>query len=68
MNAWSFNPLKIGSYCNGDDAFLNRIKFVSIPLKSGHIVMTIMNGQCLMVSVSIPLKSGHIVIAKLAYI
>ena len=36
----SFNPLKVGSYCNEVMVFVGRnieIK-VSIPLKSGHIV------------------------------
>ena len=60
----SFNPLRIGSYCNrmkwsGQKEFAI---FVSIPLESGHIVIEIHKlGQQVLV-VSIPLESGHIVI------
>ena len=35
----SFNPLKIGSYCNILDTLPRYTAVVSIPLKSGHIVI-----------------------------
>ena len=40
----SFNPLRIGSYCNVDSAYINELAelgLVSIPLESGHIVILI---------------------------
>ena len=59
----SFNPLRIGSYCNlrlwrGRSRGMS----VSIPLESGHIVIenAVLTLQALLVS--IPLESGHIVI------
>ena len=37
-----FNPLEIGSYCNEKgNTFNDSIRPVSIPLKSGHIVMNL---------------------------
>ena len=35
-----FNPLKIGSYCNEVESVIGVLKTVSIPLKSGRIVIT----------------------------
>ena len=58
----SFNPLRIGSYCNilitSDLAMVT----VSIPLESGHIVIKKVVMIMCYLTVSIPLESGHIVI------
>ena len=43
------------------------LSFVSIPLKSGHIVIDEIKEDAMHSLVSIPLKSGHIVILKHAF-
>ena len=57
----SFNPLKIGSYCNETMKAHIPVAKVSIPLKSGHIVINVSDEIGGAEYVSIPLKSGHIV-------
>ena len=54
----SFNPLKIGSYCNAIRDNGDTIGFVSIPLKSGRIVILWGRHLCELSSSFNPLKIG----------
>ena len=58
----SFNPLKVGSYCNGENMVKVFSAFCFNPLKVGSYCNTWHSlGPYLVRLVSIPLKSGHIV-------
>ena len=53
-----FNPLEIGSFCNSSHYSLQFLKSVSIPLKSGHFVIRLLEEKEVKIGCFNPLEIG----------